>query len=307
MPIVMTQKSFLRRHSVAVTIAGTLLVTGAVAAGLAGKRGQFEQALSGTPIWILGIAVALHIFFLIARSEAWNVCVDAAGGTVKRGRLYEAASVGYLGNLFNGQFGMVMRVAALRRAEPENSPRTSVLLASELPIIVVEAGLAVLMSFTLIGPLGIPWWVPLIAFAVMAAVTVGAGALARKHREGFWNGLAVMRGVGGRNRIFALIVFAIGMQIARNYFLLRYTGVDASVLDSVALLIGVAVIGLLPVGPSAGIAATVLILGTNGVAPAAAAGALLTATAAAGTLCFASWALLAWLRGMAGRGLPAPA
>jgi hypothetical protein len=42
----------------------------------------------------------------------------------------------------------------------------------------------------------------------------------------------------------------------------------------------------------------VLILGTNGVAASAAAGALLTATAAAGAVCFASWALIDrfWLR-----------
>jgi hypothetical protein len=79
------------------------------------------------------------------------------------------------------------------------------------------------------------------------------------------------------------------------------------VLDSVALLIGIALIGLLPVGPSAGVAATVLILGTHGVAPAAAAGALLTATAALGTLCFGTWALIGWLRGRVDRSLPAPA
>jgi hypothetical protein len=303
----MTQKSFLRRHSTAVTVAGTVLVTAAVAVGLAGKRGQFEAALTGTPLWILGIAIALHIFWLIARSEAWNVCVGAAGGTVKRARLYEAASVGYLGNLFNGEFGMVMRVAALRRSEPDRCPKTSVLLAAELPIVLVEAALAALMSFTLVGPLGIPWWAPLIAFGVMAAATVGAGKLARKHREGFWTGFAVMRGFGGRSRIIGLIVFAILMQVARNWFLLHYTGVDASVLDSVALLIGIGLIGLLPVGPSAGVAATVLILGTHGVAPAAAAGALLTATAALGTLCFGTWALIGWVRSRGAQPVPVPA
>jgi hypothetical protein len=68
--------------------------------------------------------------------------------------------------------------------------------------------------------------------------------------------------------------------------------VDASVLDSTALLIALAVVGLFPVGPSLGAASAVLILGTNGVAASAAAGALLTATAAMGALCFASWALV---------------
>jgi hypothetical protein len=85
--------------------------------------------------------------------------------------------------------------------------------------------------------------------------------------------------------------------------LLNWSGVDASVFDSTALLIALAVVGLLPVGPSLGAASAVLILGSNGAAAAAAAGALLTATAAAGALCFASWALVDRLR----RRTPAPA
>jgi hypothetical protein len=96
----------------------------------------------------------------------------------------------------------------------------------------------------------------------------------------------------------ALVCLAVVIQIARNWLLLNWSGVDASVFDSTALLIGLAVVGLLPVGPSLGAATAVLILGTNGVAASAAAGALLTATAAAGALCFASWALVdrLWLR-----------
>jgi hypothetical protein len=96
----------------------------------------------------------------------------------------------------------------------------------------------------------------------------------------------------------ALVCLAVVIQIARNWLLLNWSGVDASVFDSTALLIGLAVVGLLPVGPSLGAATAVLILGTNGVAASAAAGALLTATAAGGALCFASWALVdgLWLR-----------
>jgi hypothetical protein len=47
----------------------------------------------------------------------------------------------------------------------------------------------------------------------------------------------------------------------------------------------------LPLGPSVGAFAVVLILGSNGVALAAAAGVLLSATGLAGTLCFGGWAL----------------
>jgi hypothetical protein len=55
-------------------------------------------------------------------------------------------------------------------------------------------------------------------------------------------------------------------------------------------LIAVVTLGQLPVGPSVGAAAAVLILGRDGVAAAAAAGVLMTVTGTLGGLCFAGWA-----------------
>jgi hypothetical protein len=285
-------RSMLRRHPTRVSLAGGTLVAIALALALAGHGREFVTALGSAPIWVLGAAVGLHVVWLIARSEAWSVCIDAAGGSIGRRRLYHASSLGYLGNIFNGQFGLAVRIAALRRTAPAESPRAPVLLAAELPIVVVEAALAAICSFTLIGPLGVPWWIPLICFAAMAAVLGGMQRFARHRREGFWAGIAVLRGMRGRSRIIGLVCVAVVLQIARNWLLLNWSGVDASVLDSTALLIALAVVGLFPVGPSLGAASAVLILGTNGVAASAAAGALLTATAAMGALCFASWALV---------------
>jgi hypothetical protein len=165
-----------------------------------------------------------------------------------------------------------------------------VLVAAELPVVVIEAALAAICSFTLVGPLGVPWWIPLIGFGLMAVAIAGLQRVAQRRHDGFWSGLAVLRGLRGRTRIVALVCVAVVLQILRNWLLLNWSGVDASVLDATALLIGLAAVGLLPVGPSLGAAATVLILGTNGVAAAAAAGALLTATAAVGAVCFATWA-----------------
>jgi uncharacterized membrane protein YbhN (UPF0104 family) len=279
-----------------VTITGSLLVAGALVVGLWGKRADFTAALQLAPLWILGVAILLHVVWLVARSEAWHVCVGAAGGEVSRRRLYRAASVGYLGNIFNGQFGLAVRIAALRRSAPRESPAPSVLIAAELPIVVVEVSLAALASFTLVGPLGIPWWVPLLCLGFGLAIVAGLARVARNQRHGFWKGFAVLRGLQGRCSIIGLVVFAVFAQIARNWLVLQGIGVDSSVLDATALLIGVAVIGLLPVGPSLGAAAAVVILGANGVAAMAAAGALLTATGAFGALCFASWALVDRLR-----------
>ena len=68
-------------------------------------------------------------------------------------------------------------------------------------------------------------------------------------------------------------------------------------------------LGQLPIGPSLGAAATVLILGSHGVATAAAAGVLLTATATVGSLCYAGWAgidLLVTRRAHGRRRAPGP-
>jgi hypothetical protein len=69
--------------------------------------------------------------------------------------------------------------------------------------------------------------------------------------------------------------------------LLHAVGVDASFFDAIAVLIAVVTFGQLPVGPSVGDAAAVLILGRDGVA-AAAAGVLMTVTGTLGGLCFAA-------------------
>jgi uncharacterized membrane protein YbhN (UPF0104 family) len=285
-------RAWFRAHPVAVTVAGSSIVALALVIGLWSKRDDFATALGDAPFWILGIAVLLQIAWLLLRSEAWHVCVGAAGGVVSRRRLYRASSVGYLGNIFNANFGAGVRIAALRRSAPADSPGVSALIAAELPIMVIEGALVALCSFTLVGPLGLPWWLPLVFIAAGAAVIAGLTGLARGKRDGFWEGLAVMRGLRGRTWIIVLVLFAVSAQVVRNWLVLKGIGVDVSWFDAIALLIGAAVLGMLPVGPTLGVATAVVILGANGVAITAAAGALLTATAAIGALCFAAWALL---------------
>ncbi len=296
LPAAAPPRSWLRRHSKAVSVAFALTITVALVVGLYGKREAFASSLDAASGWVLAGAAAMQILWLIARSEAWHVCVDAAGGRCGRRPLYRAAGVGYLGNILNANFGLALRIAELRRTAPEDAPKAGVLVAAEMPIVVIEIALAALCSFTLVGPLGVPWWAPLIALALGVGVVGGLSRLADRKRGGSWSGLAVLRGLRHRNTIIALTVFAVSAQVFRNWLVLRGVGVDVSVLDSMALLIATAALGLLPIGPGLGVATTVLILGSNGVAATAAAGALLTATGAVGAMIFASWALADRLR-----------
>jgi hypothetical protein len=100
------------------------------------------------------------------------------------------------------------------------------------------------------------------------------------------------------------VLVAVVAQIARGWLLLHAVGVDASVFDAIAVLIGLVTLSQLPVGPTAGPAATVLILGGDGVAAAAAAGVLMTVTGTIGGLSFAAWAGAdqLWSRPLGARG-----
>ena len=252
-------------------------------------RDDFAQALGAAPVWVLLLATALQLVALVSRCEAWRTCVAAAGGVISRRRLFHAGGLGNLGSLLNAQVGAAARIAVLRRSGRDEVPHIPALIAAEVPILAIEAALAVLASFTLVGPLGLPWWAPIAGFAVAVAVVHGLRKLAGKG-HGVWSGLAVLRSVDGRMRVTAFVLLAVFAQIARNWLVLRALGVDASIFDATAVLIAMVVLSQLPIGPSVGAAAVVMILGAGGVALTAAAGVLLTATGIAGALCFAVWA-----------------
>jgi hypothetical protein len=278
------------RRRIALSILGALAVTVVLGFVLAGRRGQFTVALQSAPISLLGLAVLLQITALLARTEAWNVCVGAAGGTVTRRLLFRAAGIGYLASLVNGSAGVVVRIASLRRLAPQDTPAVPALVAAEVPIITVEVALAAIFSFTLIAPIGVPWWVPLIAVGAMIGAVVALRCVSQRHRTGLWSGLAIMRNQG-RTRMIAFVLLAVCAQVVRNWLMLHAIGVNVSVFDAMALLIAMFTVGQLPIGPSVGPAAAVLILGQHGVAATAAAGVLLTVTSVIGSLCYAAWAI----------------
>jgi uncharacterized membrane protein YbhN (UPF0104 family) len=283
-------RAFGRRHRATITIAGSLLTAAALVVGLAGRRHEFSVALSSASLGILAVASLLQIVALLARTEAWHLSIDAAGGTVARRILYRASSMQVLGSVLNGQLGVAARITALRRSSPEVSPQVPTLIAAEFPILAVEATLAALTSFTLIGPLGLPWWLPIIVVIVVGGASAGLRHLAAQEGRKLWRGLAVLRSLRGGGRVVVLVLVAVFAQIFRNWMLLHAVGVDASFFDAIAVLIAVVTLGQLPLGPGVGAAAAVLILGSDGPAAAAAAGVLMTVTGTVGGLCFAAWA-----------------
>jgi uncharacterized membrane protein YbhN (UPF0104 family) len=265
---------------------------------VAGRRDAFAHALESAPVWLLACAVVLQLVALLSRCEAWHRCVGAAGSTVPRRGVFQASGIGGLGSIVNGQVGVAARIATLRRSAPTQCPRVGALLAAEVPIVAVEVSLAALTSFTLLGPLGLPWWSAALCVGATVGGLWGLSVLSRRRTTGVWSGLAVLRGIDGRSRIVGLVLIAVIAQIARNWLALHAIGVDASVFDAIAVLIALVTLSQLPLGPSVGAVAVVVILGSNGVALSAAAGVLLSATGLLGTLSFGAWALADRVRPM---------
>lgn len=279
-------------RKVTLLVLGSLVGFGLLALVLGGRWTELTHAMAAAPVGLLALAALLQLGSLLARSEAWNRCVRSAGGTIERRKLFHVASLGYLGNIVNGELGFAVRIAALRRAAPKDTPKLGALAVSEVPILLVEAALAALVSFTLVGPLGLPWWLPIALFALMGGLGILLRRAAlRRGLRGWWGGLSVLRNPSDRVRMAAWVLLAMIAQILRNWLLLYAVGVEVSVFDATAVLIATAVLGALPLGPSVGASACVLILGAHGVADVAGAGLLLTATGALGAIGYATWAL----------------
>ena len=88
--------------------------------------------------------------------------------------------------------------------------------------------------------------------------------------------------------MIAFTLLAVCAQVARNWLMLHAIGVDVSIFAAMAWLIAMFTLGQLPIGPSIGPAAAVLILGAHGVAATAAAGVLVAVTGITGSLCYAA-------------------
>lgn len=301
-------RAFGRRHRLALTLLASVGSAAALALLLYGRGEEFGAALTSVALWVVGVTVVLHVGGLLARTEAWHRTIEAAGGTVPRRTLYRASSMQVLGSIANPHLGVAVRIAALRRSSPRVCPQVPTLIAAELPILAVEAALAALTSFTLIGPLGLPWWLPLLCIAAVAAASTGMRRLAVAKGRELWRGLAVIRTPRAGALLVGFVLLAVLAQVARNWLLLDAVGVDASLFDAIAVLIAVVTLGQLPIGPSVGAASAVLILGHDGVAATAAAGVLLTATGTVAGLCFVAWASAdrLWTRLRAPRAAVAP-
>src|SRR5687767_11430480 len=99
-------RAFGRRHRLPLTILVSLGVAAVLVYVLWGRRDEFTAAFSKAPLGVLALTVVLQVIALLARSEAWHLTIEAAGGAVPRRVLFRASSVQVLGSVLNGHLGV---------------------------------------------------------------------------------------------------------------------------------------------------------------------------------------------------------
>jgi hypothetical protein len=214
--------------------------------------------------------------------------VRAAGATLGRRTAYQIASLGFAANVLSSSLGAAVRIWALRTKGGDQAPSAPALVAAEVPVLAIQALATALMSVSLVGPLGAPWWTPLVVLAAAGGLLAIVSRVARRG-HGAWRGLAALRTGRARCRISASIAVIAVCEVTRNLLVLHAVGLPAGPLDAMALLVGAGLIGTLPIGPGSSAGAAMLIFGAAGVGPAAAAGVLLTATGFAADVGYAAW------------------
>jgi hypothetical protein len=263
-------------------------VIGGMLVALASHRRAFVDALDDAAFGTLLLAAALHLGSVVARSEAWTVSVHAAGGTLGRRGSYQIASLGFAANVLSPSLGTAVRIWALRTKARDRAPSATALVAAEVPVLSIQALATAVMSVSLVGPLGAPWWTPLVALTAACGLFLILGRVARRG-DGAWRGLAALRAGRARWRIGASLAFIAACETTRNLLVLHAVGLDAGAMDAMALLVCAGLLGTLPIGPGTSAGAAMLIFGAAGIGPAAAAGVLLTATGFAADLGYGAW------------------
>ena len=224
------------------------LATGLLVYALNGRRDEFSTAVSeASVVGADGDGGAARRSALLARSEAWHVTIEAAGGRV--------GAAGPVPRLEHAGASAAWSTAARRgRADRRAAPleRRAVPAGADAdrrgvpdPRRRGRAGGGRPRS-RWSGRSGLPWWSPLIAAAVIVAGGAGLRRLALCRGRELWRGLAVIRSLRGGGRVVGWVLVAVFAQIFRNWLLLHAVGVDASFFDAIAVLIAVVTLGQLP-------------------------------------------------------------
>ena len=274
-----------RLGATAITL-GALALIGVVCATHAADIGR---AAAAVPAWAVVAAVGLHVATLGLRSEAWRLTLHCAGGpALPRATVHLANAAAFAAGTAQSQAALPTRVTVLRRVAGDAAPRPAQIYVADVPIFVIELCATALLLVAAIATGRGAWWMAPLA----AGVAIGAAAAVRwvtrrfAHRQ-FVRGLAVLGARGRRGRLVVLVGAVVAVTLARIWLVLAVCGLPHGLGEIAWVFAAMGILGLLPLGPGASPAATLVALAGSSVGAATAAGLLLGASSIVAVVVYA--------------------
>lgn len=251
---------------------------------------DLATALDRVPVWVFGAATAAHLVVVVVRTEAWRVTLEAVGAVPPPGPAHWASAIGFLAGLVEGHAALPTRMAMARRAAPADTPGLREMALSDLPVYTIEACLLVLLvPIAALQWPGLPAWA--VALAVLAPPATVVGLRLAHQRFGshpLAAGLAVLGRRDLRARLTVQATALVVLTFVRIWLILWAVGLPSSAGDAAVAYVAVTFAGQLPLGPATGPAATLAVASSSGVAQAAAAGLVISATSIVAVLVYAA-------------------
>ena len=171
-------RGYARRRRIPIPLLARLPPPRCSCGSYAGRRQEFAAALATASLWVLALTALMQTVRYLPEARRGTCSLEAAGGTVRRRLLYRASSMQVLGQRDQRAARGCRSDSRTAAFVADGEPQVPTLVAAEFPILAVEAILAALASFTLVGPLGLPWWLPIVGAVVVVTVSAGLRHLA---------------------------------------------------------------------------------------------------------------------------------
>jgi len=287
-----------RRNKICGALVSVAMV-GALLFMILPRLGSIMNDLTKISPIAIGATVLMGIVALLLRGEVWRIALHATTGhQADRHELHAANSFGMLGNSVNHYMGPPVRISLLKRLLPSQTSGAMKMLACDVPVLLIEASVAMLLFAAAVGAAGLPWWLPLAGISVLMLI-VGVLWSVRRHqvaKHSFWEAFNVLVSAKSLKRLSFLLFGAIILQFGRTYILLYAVGLHPAFWQVAITFCSTGLLGVLPLGPATSSGATMAIFGAQSATGAAAAGIIMTAAALVSAIVYAAWGVFVLVR-----------
>ena len=265
-----------------IALAGTVVTTGVLIAVLAANWDKVGRAVGLVSVTTFAGLTALQIVAYVLRTQAFSICIQAAGARTPPEPLHGASAATFLANgLVPTYIGVWVRVAMLRRLAPEQGPTIGQMVTADGISLFLEAIITVVLLLLASTQLHIAWW--WIALLVGICGLAGFGVWQARHRLAHRQWVRALAIFDSRWKVVGLtgiLILVLAIQPVRFYMVLHAVGLDVSAVQALLAFVLTSTGSILPIGPgAASVGGTAAVLGHEGLAEAAASGVVLATSA----------------------------